>query len=231
VKAAKEALRTGNVNLVLIWVQPKDEAALRTAFARTRKIRNKDKETQALADEYFFETAVRLHRIGEGEPYTGLTDEAPEDYVVRADNSLQRRSADSLLLDLHARVQHALDQQFSEVLAVANYKPDNVQAGREYVSRYVRFLHYVEALYLVASQKDLTHQQREARFIPTVSTNSQQTPTDNSAAVNRSFYMLLIAAFVVLGLLLMVVFTQQNKLRLKYQRHDFHDGLAQHLQQ
>jgi len=35
VTAAKKALETGNVNLVLIWVQKKDEAETKKAFQKT----------------------------------------------------------------------------------------------------------------------------------------------------------------------------------------------------
>lgn len=35
-------------------------------------VRAKGKEAQELADMYFFETLVRIHREGEGAPYTGL---------------------------------------------------------------------------------------------------------------------------------------------------------------
>ena len=36
------------------------------------RVRKTGKEARDLADEWFFETVVRLHREGEGAPYTGL---------------------------------------------------------------------------------------------------------------------------------------------------------------
>ena len=69
VKAAQKALETGNVNLALIWVQKTDEAEIRKAFDQTVTVRKLSPEARALADRYFFETLVRLHRAGEGGPH------------------------------------------------------------------------------------------------------------------------------------------------------------------
>jgi hypothetical protein len=39
VKAAQQALVTGNVNLVLFWIQGKDVPEVRKAFAKTQAVR------------------------------------------------------------------------------------------------------------------------------------------------------------------------------------------------
>ena len=72
VAAARSALDNGNPNPVLIWVQPKDEGEIRAAFAEALDVRKLGPKAKAMADTYFFETLVRLHRAGEGAPYTGL---------------------------------------------------------------------------------------------------------------------------------------------------------------
>lgn len=65
VKTSKIALDTGNVNLILPWVPEKGEDELKKAFERTLRVRKLGKEAKELADFWFFETAVRLHRAGE----------------------------------------------------------------------------------------------------------------------------------------------------------------------
>lgn len=70
--AAQKALAKQDVNLVLIWVQKEDEQELRDVFDQTLRIRELSAEARELADRYFFETLVRIHRAGEGAPYTGL---------------------------------------------------------------------------------------------------------------------------------------------------------------
>jgi len=72
VAAARKALDTNNVNLVLVWVQKKDDADIRKQFEKTVAVRKAGGQAKELADMYFFETLVRIHRAGEGAGYTGL---------------------------------------------------------------------------------------------------------------------------------------------------------------
>jgi hypothetical protein len=69
---AKAALDEGDVIPELKWVKEEDEREIRVTFARVLKIRVKGEDARELADEYFFETLVQLHRAGEGAPFTGL---------------------------------------------------------------------------------------------------------------------------------------------------------------
>src|SRR3990170_1798362 len=64
VKAAQRALDTGNVNLVLIWVRKEDSEEIEKVFQKTLNLRKKGPEAKELADKYFFETLVRIHRAG-----------------------------------------------------------------------------------------------------------------------------------------------------------------------
>src|ERR1051325_223167 len=72
VAAAREALARADVNLVLAWGPSDAEGEVRVAFEQTLVVRKLGREAAALADRYFFETVVRLHRQGEGASYTGL---------------------------------------------------------------------------------------------------------------------------------------------------------------
>src|SRR4030095_15629864 len=72
VKAAQRALETRNPALVLIWVQEKDEPDIRKAFEQTLAVRELSPQARERADRFFFETVVRVHRAGEGAPFTGL---------------------------------------------------------------------------------------------------------------------------------------------------------------
>ena len=149
VKAAQEALRTGNVNLVLIWVQKIDEAEVKNKFQQTLAVRKLNPQARELADNYFFETIVRLHRAGEGEPYTGLkplgTDLGP--VIPVADESLASGSADKLLKLFPAATHADIDARFQTALRERRFKADDVEAGRAYVRAYITFMHYVEELY------------------------------------------------------------------------------------
>jgi hypothetical protein len=149
VKAAQAALESGNVNHALIWVQKNDEPEIRRAFERTLAVRKLSSDGKALADQYFFETLVRIHRAGEGEPYTGLKpagrDLGPA--IPAADAALARGSAEGVVELLTHAVQHAVVGQFEAARSKREFSADNVTAGRDYVAAYVTFLHAVERMH------------------------------------------------------------------------------------
>ena len=149
VKAAQRALGSGDVNLVLVWVQKNDEAEIKEAFAKTLSIRKLSPEAKEFADRYFFETLVRIHRAGEGAPYTGLKPAGfeQEPGIVAADKAIEKGSEEELMKDLAETIRHGVHEQFARVLATKNYKPSDIEAGRENVKAYVMFIHFVERLY------------------------------------------------------------------------------------
>ena len=74
---ARRAIEQSNVNFVLKWVKPEQEAELSEAFRANMNVKDLSPEAKRLAEKYFFETVVRLHRLGEGMPYTGSSRREP----------------------------------------------------------------------------------------------------------------------------------------------------------
>ena len=149
VTAAKQALEAGDVNPVLIWVSKKDESEIRNAFQKTLAVRKLNPEAKELADMYFFETLVRIHRAGEGEPYTGIKpagrDLGPA--VPAADKAIADGKLEPLYKILIDKIHEGLHEKFKEVMKKKDFKKNDVDAGREFVEAYVPFVHYVETLY------------------------------------------------------------------------------------
>jgi Family of unknown function (DUF6448) len=54
-------------------------------FQRILLLRRLGHEAKELAARFFFETLVRIHRAGEGAPYTGLTEGEPEPIIAVTD--------------------------------------------------------------------------------------------------------------------------------------------------
>ena len=149
VKAAQRALETRNSALVLIWVQDKDEREIQTAFEQTLAVRELSPQARELADRFFFETLVRVHRAGEGAPFTGLKpagrDLGPA--IPAADEAVRNGSVEHLQQLLTGVFQQRLREEFGRVMAARTFKPDDLGAGRAYISTYVHFNHFVERLY------------------------------------------------------------------------------------
>ena len=149
VKAAQQALETRNLSQVLIWVKADDEPEIRAAFEQALVVRALSPQGRELADRYFFETVVRVHRAGEGASYTGLKpagrDLGPA--IPAADKALDEGSLSPVITLLTKGVEDGLRRQFEEVITAKHFKSGDVLAGREYVRTYVEFIHYVERLY------------------------------------------------------------------------------------
>lgn len=153
VTAAKRALESGQINGVLIWVGPREEAQVRSAFAHALAVRKLGPQAMQLADHHFFETVVRLHRQGEGEPYTGLkpagTDAGPA--ITAADGAVASGSAAELERVLVHAVRDGIRERLERVNAAKGFATDDVAAGRAWVAAYVALLHYAETVHGAAA--------------------------------------------------------------------------------
>ncbi len=154
VMAAQKALEKGDVTPVLQWVKKENEEEIRTLFKKTVAVRSKGPEAKELADMYFFETLVRLHRAGEGAPYTGLKSEPVEPIIAEADKALDQGSVDHLVKHVTEAVAKGIRQRFSNTLEKKKHAEDSITAGREFVEAYVEFTHYVERLHLDTAGQD-----------------------------------------------------------------------------
>lgn len=159
VKAAQKALQTNNVNLVLIWVQKENEPSVKALFQQTLTVRKLSPESKALADRHFFETLVRLHREGEGAPYTGLKpagrDLGPA--IPAADRAIESGETAALERLLVNEMRAGLREAFGRVQARRKYDANDVAAGREYVKAYVEYLHFVERLHEATAKPAAGH--------------------------------------------------------------------------
>jgi len=147
VKEARVALEKGDIKPILKWVKKENEAELRTAFDKTLAVRIKGPEARELADLYFLETLVRLHRAGEGAPYTGLKDEPLEPIVAMADKALAEGSDREMIKAISAHMASAIDEKFKKASETMKNKDVSIDAGREFVEAYVTYMHYVEAVH------------------------------------------------------------------------------------
>lgn len=149
---ARAALDAGNVTPVLKWVRADDVAAITAAFDRTLAVRKLGPEAKTLADMYFFETLVRIHRAGEGAPYTGLKPAgAVEPVIAAADQAIVAGKADPLVAEVTGAVAHGIRARLERVAAARAHMNDSVEAGRAYVAAYVDYVHYIEAVHQAAA--------------------------------------------------------------------------------
>jgi len=148
VKAARAALEAGDVGPVLQWVALEREAEVREAFERTRRVRAAGGDAEALADTWFFETLVRIHRAGEGASFDGLKPAgSAEPFVLAVDRTLASGSVDELAARMAAHVAAGVRERFARAHEAQAHAGHNVEAGRRFVAAYVEYMHYVEGIH------------------------------------------------------------------------------------
>src|SRR5690606_5334717 len=138
---------------LLKWVDEKDEAQVRSAFQQTRTVRELSTEARELADQYFFETLVRLHRASEGEAFTGLKPVGtPVDAAVRlSDQALETGESSVIVEPITNKVRQGLTERFEKAAEAKAQSEQSTEAGREYVAAYVELVHYAKAIHLMAA--------------------------------------------------------------------------------
>lgn len=158
VATAKKALEKGDVTPVLKWVKKENDEEIRKSFAQTLAVRKLGVQAKELADMYFFETLVRLHRAGEGAPYTGLKPAGiPDPIVAASDRALENGKTDELKKHLAEVTASGIQKRFDAAFEAKKHADENVEAGRKFVAAYVEYVHYVEGVFLSASGEGAHH--------------------------------------------------------------------------
>lgn len=147
VSAARAALEGGKLEPVLAWVMPEAEPEIRDAFTRARAARKAGKEARDVADRWFFETVVRVHRAGEGAPFTGLEPAggSSDPAITAVDRAIASGDPAKLEALLVGGVREGLHAGYARVRA-ERPPGDDVVAGRRWVAAYVPFVHWAEAV-------------------------------------------------------------------------------------
>ena len=149
VSAAREALLAGDVDVVLPFVPEKAEDEVRAAFARVLPVRALGREAGDVADQLFFETVVRLHRAGEGAPYTGLKPAGLSHGPVLplAERAVESGSAEALADFLTRELRDELKHRLEQVVALAAAKDRSLAEARRYVQTMLGFEVYSHHLH------------------------------------------------------------------------------------
>ena len=145
IKDAQKAIETKDITPILKWVKPHDENAVRAAFQPL--IAGKVKNSEEI-EHKFFATLVKIHRTGEGAPFTGLKPAgAVEPAVAEADKALASGSSDALVKLITGDIESGIKQRYEHAATTFKNKDASVAQGREFVEAYVAFTHYVERIH------------------------------------------------------------------------------------
>lgn len=149
VTAARRALDAGNVDVVLPFVPEQGEAEVKDVFQSTLRVRQLDDEAREVADRLFFETVVRVHRAGEGAPYTGLKPAGLSfgPVIPLAETAVETGTAEPVSDFLSDELNRQLGRRLDEVNRLAAGKGRSVQDARRYVEAMLGFEVYCHRLF------------------------------------------------------------------------------------
>lgn len=149
VKAAVAALDADDVGLVLPFVHKTGETEIQRVFDDVRAARRLGPAAREVADRYFFETVVRVHRAGEGAPFTGVKPAGlgVGPVIPLAENAVATGSADQLLDFLTAELNRHVQRRFGRVVQLAGQPRSSIEAERAYVAAVLGFEVYSHRLH------------------------------------------------------------------------------------
>lgn len=135
VTATRRALDVADVDLVLPFVHTDGTAEVKDAFDQVTRVRTLGPAAQEVADRWFFETVVRVHRAGEGAAFTGLKpaglDVGP--VIPAAERALESGSVDGLVDVLCDAVRSEVERRHARAMALKAHADESVADARAYV--------------------------------------------------------------------------------------------------
>lgn len=126
---------------MLPFVPEDGEDEVRSAFEAVLPVRDLSPKAREVADRLFFETVVRVHRAGEGAPYTGLKPAGLSvgPAIPLAERAVETGSSNHLADFLSRQLRDELKHRLERVNALSARKDQSVPDGRRYVEAMLGF--------------------------------------------------------------------------------------------
>ncbi|MFI8550929.1 DUF6448 family protein [Spirillospora sp. NPDC077959] len=162
VTIARLALEADDVQMVLPYVPHHDEDEIRSVFDSVREARASNGSAREVADRLFFETVVRLHRMGEGAPYTGLKPAGLPvgPAIPLAERAIEAGSPEPVTEYLTEVLNTQVERRLAEVLRLAATKDRSVADGRAFVEAMLGFQVYSH--HLLQAMEAPAHSEHDA---------------------------------------------------------------------
>ncbi len=147
-KAAREALEKADFNTIVVWVGQAQENELKQKFNQSLTVYKTGGDSKKLAEQYFMETAVRLHREAEGFPYEGLKPASPNPPDIEAaEKALETGDFLPVIQLLNNEMDKETSKWFDKAMEAKKDKDTSVEAGRAWVDAYVKYIVFIHSLY------------------------------------------------------------------------------------
>jgi hypothetical protein len=163
VRAAQRALDAANVTLVLPFVPKSGEKEVIEVFGKYVEARQGNAVCRDVADRYFFETVVRVHRADEGAAFTGLKppglDVGP--VIPIAEKVIESRDAAPLEDVLVTAIREELAHRLDRLCRLHDGSYCGVEGARAYVKAMLGLQVWAHGVYVATKAKGHTASHRD----------------------------------------------------------------------
>lgn len=157
IQDALKALESGQVELVFKWISAEQEGEVARVFEKALQYK-KDAEVYPLLEKHFLETLVRLHREGEGAPYTGLKPAGTTAQIITlTDTAMLEKDLPGLLSKLNTHIEKVVKEKYDKLVRLYEVKDESPEKGRAFVAAYVDYTHTVEAIHAPLEHSEAPH--------------------------------------------------------------------------
>ncbi|MBZ2164870.1 DUF6448 family protein [Methanobacterium spitsbergense] len=149
VTAAELALEMENINYVIPYIKKEYERELRDAFDRVVIVRELSGEAAEVADYWFFETAIRLHMLGNGKSYNGIKHSSLNwgPVINKAEETIEIGDKTVLEEFLMNLIEESFENRFEDMMSKKEYDLNDVDAARDYITAMLEFIRFSHELY------------------------------------------------------------------------------------
>ena len=164
IKDAQKALESKNISPVLKWIKKEDEEEIVKMFDQVLEFSQKNPELTKILEMYFLETVTRVHRKGEGAPYTGLKPVGyPIDPIIKkGDLSLEIGSAEEVAELLAKEIKKEILKIFDKTLKLKDKADEDLDVGRHYIEAYADYIHLIEHLHKLLKNSNENHPKKHS---------------------------------------------------------------------
>lgn len=161
IKDAMKALETERVEFVYKWIESEYEREINTLFQKTVAQKSGDQDIFEIVKKFFLETLVRLHRKGEGAPFTGLKPAgSASPILIMADKALETGNVENLNKAMVNQLKTLINEKYQDTFQKSKHKDESPEKGRAYVRAYVEYTHFLELVHSDFDQKDHSHSEK-----------------------------------------------------------------------
>ena len=161
VSAARQALEADDVGLVLPFVHSDGEVEVRAMFETVMPVRGLTPGAHEVADRLFFETVVRVHRAGEGAPYTGLKPAGLSvgPAIPLSERAVETGSPDEIADFLAAALRNAIEGRLELVNTLKTTQDRSTEDARQYVEAMLDFEVYCHRIFRSIDSAEHSHRE------------------------------------------------------------------------